>query len=717
MLLRPRLASLCCALALLAGAAACAPPNEAIPYPDTEPPLGEARPTGTVRYFDRAIDLEPFLVGFPYGEFRAELAEDRLFFLEHGDRYTLRALRLTGAGAPLDLGAAAAVGDVDWSTRSLWDLHLPRGSNTLWLHADASNDERMNLWTLDLEGGALAQVTDFDYLYGFGFSADDALVAYLARTGAHAPYRTCLRLRTIASGEEREVVCDTPSLTFTWSSPRFGAGGREVYFNALGGGDRNREQIVAVDLTAAKPSARVITEAGVTRSSAFVLRGLVDDQLLFVANDDGYANLFAYAPKTREVRQLTRLREDIVDARIVDAGVFAIHRTPLGSTLVVVDPRSGKILGQQRVPGTASLIDGEGERVLWSQESPDLLFEANLSRVTPTPGGGAPGLQNQRLITVGDDLANKVVHCKAEAVKIPTFDTDPATGRRRELHAYVLRPRAPLAEPARRLALIRAFYGGENLYSAFDQVMCAAGLTVISPSVRGSDGFGKAFAALNDRDLGGAEIVDVFEVARWAQATMGLTPAQIGVFGGSHGGYAVMRALTYQDAPERFPLGFGMAHAGFSDVLTFFRATNIPDWVLLEAGDPATPEGLARIQDRSPLGHVDRLRAPLLLTHGERDARVPVAESRQLAARAKAMGKPVTYVEFPGQGHGIEGLARQVELYQARFDLLTEVVRGAEPEVGASAPAVKPAGAPAGTGAPAGAPAGTGARPRPAPGP
>jgi dipeptidyl aminopeptidase/acylaminoacyl peptidase len=273
-----------------------------------------------------------------------------------------------------------------------------------------------------------------------------------------------------------------------------------------------------------------------------------------------------------------------------------------------------------------------------------------------------------------------VIHCKAEAVKIPTFDNDPATGRRRELHAYVLRPLAPQTDPSRRLALIRAFYGGENHYSAFDQIMCAAGLTVISPSVRGSDGFGKAFAALNDRDLGGAEIVDVFEVARWAAATMGLEPRQIGVFGGSHGGYAVMRALTYQDAPERFPLGFGMAHAGFSDTLTFHRATNIPDWVILEAGDPAVPADLAEIRDRSPLGHVDRLQAPLLLTHGESDSRVPVAESRQMAAKAKELGKPVTYVEFAGQGHGIEGLARQSELYQARFDLLQQVAAGGAPK-------------------------------------
>ena len=45
---------------------ACAPPNSARPYPKIEPPAGQAAAAtsdGAVHYFDRAVDLEPFLVG------------------------------------------------------------------------------------------------------------------------------------------------------------------------------------------------------------------------------------------------------------------------------------------------------------------------------------------------------------------------------------------------------------------------------------------------------------------------------------------------------------------------------------------------------------------------------------------------------------------------------------------------------------------------------
>jgi dipeptidyl aminopeptidase/acylaminoacyl peptidase len=133
-----------------------------------------------------------------------------------------------------------------------------------------------------------------------------------------------------------------------------------------------------------------------------------------------------------------------------------------------------------------------------------------------------------------------------------------------------------------------------------------------------------------------------------------------------------MRCLTFP--PETngrgasFPFGFGWSHAGFSDILAFYDSCNIPDWVVKEAGDPASEE--EKLRDRSPLTHVDRLAAPLLLTHGSNDWRVPVTESRRFAARAKELGKPVTFVEFDGQGHGIRGLRNQVRYYQTVLSFL-----------------------------------------------
>ena len=56
---------------------------------------------------------------------------------------------------------------------------------------------------------------------------------------------------------------------------------------------------------------------------------------------------------------------------------------------------------------------------------------------------------------------------------------------------------------------------------------------------------------------------------------------------------------------------------------------------------------------------------------------MPVQESRQFADRAKALGLPVQYVEFEGQGHHIEGLELQAKAYQVRFDFLRVVAEAA----------------------------------------
>jgi len=694
------------ALAVPLGLAACSIPTAATPYPSEEPPEGDTPdpsaevPSPTeVEFLGRRVDIGPFIAGFPYQSFRPKLADGRMFMIELGDRYVLRELPLPEPGAAtiseLALADAAAVTEVDWSTRSLWGLRLHPKTETMWLHADARNDEQMNLWRMDMAAPAAErvpeQITHADYVYGWGFSSDEdkAKIAYLARSGQKAPYETCLRLldalAPTAKGADQKVVCDSPALSFTWSTPRFSPDGRKVYFNAQVDGDRNRVQIVEVDLRRERPVAKPITDVEVPRNSPSLLDGWVgDEHLLYTSNEDGYGNVYAWSSKTRKTRQLTQFREQLLGAETLRLGddegdsddgpidaVMVAHGTPAGSTLELIDAGSGEVLGRGQAPGKVELLDAHDRRAVWSQEAPDKVFEANLASLTRTgDGGGEVELRNDALIRLPSALEHKLVHCVPEAVTIPTFDE-------RELHAFVLRPREPLDQG---VAMVRSFYGGDNSWTRYDHILCAAGITVVSPSVRGCGGFGRAFKALNDRDLGGDEIVDLFWVARWIEDQLDIPSARIGVYGRSHGGYAAMRAMTFppetNDRGESYAWGFGLAEAGFSDIVAFHDATNIPDWVVLEAGDPAVPEDLARLQDRSPITHVDRLSAPIFLLHGGNDWRVPVEGSRSFVDAAKAAGKDVTYVEVEGQGHHVEGQERIVEAWQARLDFIERVLEG-----------------------------------------
>ena len=57
------------------------------------------------------------------------------------------------------------------------------------------------------------------------------------------------------------------------------------------------------------------------------------------------------------------------------------------------------------------------------------------------------------------------------------------------------------------------------------------------------------------------------------------------------------------------------------------------------------------LHQRSALANAGRLTMPVYLRHGDADALIPVDWTRQLAAKLKAMGRPVRYDEVPGGDH------------------------------------------------------------------
>jgi hypothetical protein len=82
--------------------------------------------------------------GLPYGGFVSQLDEQKLYYVDRHERYTLLSLELRADARELALAAGRPVTDVDFSPRSLWDVHFVAARGELWLHADEKNDERMN---------------------------------------------------------------------------------------------------------------------------------------------------------------------------------------------------------------------------------------------------------------------------------------------------------------------------------------------------------------------------------------------------------------------------------------------------------------------------------------------------------------------------------------------------------------------------------------------
>jgi dipeptidyl aminopeptidase/acylaminoacyl peptidase len=644
-------------------------------------PTPEPAPTGTVTFDGRTIDLATHLAGWPYEPALAVPEADLLFYDHEGPSRRLLKAPLASA----DLAQGSPVSEVDWATRSRWDPRWHAATDSLYFVGDEKNDEVLNLWRLSLADGALTKLTDEPYLYGWSFDPAEERVALVARRGEGPlpsrggaqprPYISCVETMKPDGSDRQPVVCDTPKATLTWTSPSWAPDAGGLIVSANVDGQRDRGNIAWVGF--GDPELRLLLDPLPRRRTAYALETWLDQgRFLYVSDESGFDQLYAYDVARGVSTQLTKLDREISHASVMEPApgkklVVAILHRPDEDRVVTIDPSGGSILDELVVQGSASVLgDDEANAIVLRVASGRAPLE--LRRLALSPDGQ---LTESPLLATPPTIAEKLVRCDQEKVTFPTFDTDPATGQPRQLHAFLYTPKEKPA-PERAIARIVSFYGGQDDWSTDIHAMCDAGVATLAPAVRGSYGFGSEFSALNDRDLGGNEIVDLVYAARFLESR-GYQSGRIGVYGGSHGGYATMRALTFPPGTngrdETYAWAFGMSHAGFSDIVSFWEACNIPDWVLLEAGDPLTEA--EKLHDRSPLSHVDLLAAPLFLSHGANDNRVPVTESRKMAEACAAAGKRCTYVEFPGQGHGIKGLADEVALYQARFRFLeTEVL-------------------------------------------
>ena len=639
----------------------------------------------SVRFLDRSIDLRPYFQGFPYVGFDADFEAKRLFYFHEtpeGRWLMVQPLKVGKGSGPVKPEAGRRLHDIDWSKRNYSGMRYDSVTKDMILQSDEKNDEVFNLYRVSLANGAVKKLTNVPYIYGWSFSKDNRRIGYIARFGTGEPYRSCLQILDPASGTSREIVCQQEGeWRMSWSSVNFRPDGKGVVIKVNRNGDRKGGNLAYVDLTKPTPTMEILLPADVERFGLGTQEDWIDnDRFRYVSDESGYSNLYEYDVAKRTSRQVTSVEEnagftplEIGDRKLL----MTTYRRPHENEMVVTDPATGAELGRHVVDANVGFVGfDEKNHFVVSKTSAASPFQADEMWVTLKDGKAAWSFEPE--IRLPSAMTDAIEQCNVERVQYPTFDIDAKTGKTRMLHAFLMTPKRPRANPAERLAVITSFYGGGNNFDTRAQIFCEAGISWLSPAVRGSAGFGKEFSALNDKDLGGDEIIDLFYGARFLEQKLGLAPRQIGVAGGSHGGYATMRALTFpemtNDRNEKYGFGFGLSHAGFSSIVSFFDATNIPDWILLESGDPKTERD--KLLDRSPITHVARLESPILLTHGSNDNRVGVTESRAFAEAAKRLGKPVTYIEFEGQGHGIKGLENQVRYYRAQLDFLEDVVKG-----------------------------------------
>jgi protease II len=260
--------------------------------------------------------------------------------------------------------------------------------------------------------------------------------------------------------------------------------------------------------------------------------------------------------------------------------------------------------------------------------------------------------QTQKLVQWVMPSTPEVDTSKFAVASLETYPARDGT----KIPMFVRRP-VGCDKPASMCPVLVHFHGGPEGqshpgFSTYAQIFVDAGFVFVEPNVRGSDGYGKAWLHADDgpkRLQVVSDIEDASKFVRSAWAHEGKAP-KVGIMGGSYGGYSTLVGMTmFAGAYDA-----GVANVGMSNLLTFLLNT-APYRRALRASEYGDPEkDRAALLELSPITHIDKLNAPLLLIQGASDPRVPVGEAIQMHDALEKRGVPTKLMVFADEGHGTQ---------------------------------------------------------------
>jgi dipeptidyl aminopeptidase/acylaminoacyl peptidase len=242
------------------------------------------------------------------------------------------------------------------------------------------------------------------------------------------------------------------------------------------------------------------------------------------------------------------------------------------------------------------------------------------------------------------------------------------------LTGYAMRP-ATGTPPFPTVVLVHGGPAGRDLWRFYAdaQYLAALGYYTLHVNYRGSRGFGVEFEQAGHGEWGGRMQQDLYDAVAHAVRDGTADPERVVFFGTSYGGYAALLAACTRPDITRA----AVAVSAPTNLISLTRKPP-PYWqtlsVLLHRQIIQRTDGEqieeATLRSRSPAHVVDRSCAPVLLVHGERDPRVPIAETDAFAAAAARLGNQLTYLRFADEGHHVRSNPNRRALFTAIEDFL-----------------------------------------------
>jgi dipeptidyl aminopeptidase/acylaminoacyl peptidase len=193
----------------------------------------------------------------------------------------------------------------------------------------------------------------------------------------------------------------------------------------------------------------------------------------------------------------------------------------------------------------------------------------------------------------------------------------------------------------------------------FHHFLMEHGYTVLAIDYRGSAGYGRDWRTGIYRHMGGTDLTDNIDAARWLVSQEGVDSKRIGIYGGSYGGFITLMAMFTQ--PDVFAAGAALRPVTDWAHYNHNYTSNILNQPQKDA---------EAYRESSPIYFAQGLKGALLICHGMVDTNVHFQDTVRLIQRLIELRKENWEVAvYPVENHGFVQPTSWADEYKRIFAL------------------------------------------------
>jgi dipeptidyl aminopeptidase/acylaminoacyl peptidase len=365
-----------------------------------------------------------------------------------------------------------------------------------------------------------------------------------------------------------------------------------------------------------------------------------DREVYFTSERTGYAQLYSVSFDGGEPRALTSGKWEVLNARLSrDKSHFyvtASKDSPYEQHLYEMNGEGGPLTRLTAAPGKHAALVSPDDRFFadiysYTNKPPELYIQENRAGAEPKRITTSPTAEFGKYAWLDVPI---VTFTARDGVKVPARLFKPANFRRGGPAVVFVHGSGYLQNVDKKWSTYYHEY-------MFNHILMERGFLVIDVDYRGSAGYGRDWRTAIYQHMGGKDLDDAVDAARYIVSDHGVDAKKIGIYGGSYGGFLTLMALF--TAPDVFAAGAALRpvtdwatynHGYTSDIL------NTPQ---------SDPEAYRK---SSPIFFAEGLKGALLICHGMVDTNVEFQDSVRLAQRLIELRKENwELAPFPVENH------------------------------------------------------------------